>query len=162
MLFRSNPVLFFEHKGLYNEIGNIGDEDTFLPIGKAFVKGKGSELLVIGYSHAFRTAVKGTRDLASRITYIDLGTVSPLDEKTILREARRIGKVMIVQDTPLGGSVGDTVASLIAQKAFDSLKAPVKIVHAGQIPVPFSKILEQSQIPTEERVHEEALLMLAL
>ena len=158
----NNPVLFFEHKGLYNEIGNIGDEDTFLPIGKAFVEGNGSELLVIGYSHAYRTALRGTRDLASKITYIDLGTVSPLDEETILRETRRIGKVMIVQDTPLGGSVGDTVASLIAQNAFDSLKSPVKIVHAGQFPVPFAKILEQSQIPTEERVHQEAEMMLGL
>lgn len=158
----NNPVLFFEHKGLYGDSGNIGDEETFLPLGKAFVHGRGEDLLVIGYSRAFQAARRATQGLQDRITYIDLGTIAPLDEKTILEEVNRIGKVLVVQDTPLGGSVADTVISLISRKAHGALECTPRVVAARSLPTPFSKILEASVIPTEEEILEQVEEMLIL
>ena len=158
----NNPVLFFEHKGLYLDNGDIGDEDTFLPLGKAFVHGNGEDLLIIGYSHAFQTARRATRDIADRITYIDLGTISPIDEETIIEHVNRIGKVLVVEDTPIGGSVADTVVALISTRAHGALDHAPRIVAARKLPTPFSKILEQSVIPTEDEIRSQVDELLIL
>lgn len=155
-----NPVLFFEHKGLYSEEGEAGDGNTFLPLKKAFVHGCGEKLLVISYSHAFSTVKKATRGLEDEITYIDLATINPLDELTIVCESRRIGRVLVVQDTPLNGSVADSVVSVIARNASQSLKAPVEVIAAKALPIPFSRSLERTVIPTEDEVRAKVLALL--
>lgn len=155
-----NPVLFFEHKGLYSEEGDVGDSNSFLPLKKAFVHGCGDKLLIISYSHAFSTVMKATKDLEEYITYIDLATINPLDELTIVGEAKRVGRVLVVQDTPLNGSVGDSVLSILARNAMQDLKVPMEIIAAKALPIPFSRNLERTVIPTVEEVRAKVLALL--
>ena len=154
----NNPVLFFEHKGLYDTQGDVGDENTYLPLGKAIVSEYGSELLLIGYSHAFHTAFESTEDIRERLTYIDLATISPLDKDTIIGYASSFDKILIVQDTPECGSVGDSVISLIARNC-NGLK-DIRLVAARSLPIPFSRNLEKNVIPTIEEIRKAVFELL--
>lgn len=154
----NNPVLFFEHKGLYDEVGDVGDENTFLPLGKAIVREGGEELLIIGYSHAFNTAQKATEALRDRLTYIDLATISPLDKETIISYASRFQRILLVQDTPENGSVGDSVISLISRNVSGERK--IRLISARALPIPFSRELEKNVIPTKEEIYKAAIELL--
>ena len=148
------PVVFVEHKLLYGEIGDVGGSDSYLPLGKAIVKGRGSDLLVIGYSHAFSLAMKALSEVRERITFIDLATIYPLDEETIKAESERIGKVLIVEDTPLEGSVGESVYRIIGG-------GRVEFAASRSMPTPFSRSLEAYSLITEEHIREKAKLLLS-
>ena len=154
----NNPVLFFEHKGLYDTQGDVGDENTYLPLGKAIVSEYGSELLLIGYSHAFHTAFESTEDIRERLTYIDLATISPLDKDTIIGYASSFDKILIVQDTPECGSVGDSVISLIARNC--NGRKDIRLVAARSLPIPFSRNLEKNVIPTTEEIRKAVFELL--
>ena len=154
----NNPVLFFEHKGLYDTEGQAGDANTFLPLKKAFVSGCGKDMLLISYSHAYQTSLEATQSFSDRITYIDLATISPLDEETIIREAGKFEKIMIVQDTPFSGSVGATVAAMISRH-FAGKR--IEIVSALDMPIPFAKSLENAVVPVKERVRIKAASLLS-
>lgn len=154
----NNPVLFFEHKGLYDTQGDVGDENTYLPLGKAIVSEYGSELLLIGYSHAFHTAFESTEDIREMITYIDLATISPLDKDTIIGYASSFDKILIVQDTPECGSVGDSVISLIARNCTG--RKDIRLVAARSLPIPFSRNLEKNVIPTTEEIRKAVFELL--
>lgn len=154
----NNPVLFFEHKGLYDTQGDVGDENTYLPMGKAIVSEYGSELLLIGYSHAFHTAFESTEDIREMITYIDLATISPLDKDTIIGYASSFDKILIVQDTPECGSVGDSVISLIARNC--NGRKDIRLVAARSLPIPFSRNLEKNVIPTTEEIRKAVFELL--
>lgn len=154
----NNPVLFFEHKGLYDTQGDVGDENTYLPLGKAIVSEYGSELLLIGYSHAFHTAFESTEDIREMITYIDLATISPLDKDTIIGYASSFDKILIVQDTPECGSVGDSVISLIARNC--NGRKDIRLVAARSLPIPFSRNLEKNVIPTIEEIRKAVFELL--
>ena len=154
----NNPVLFFEHKGLYDTQGDVGDENTYLPLGKAIVSEYGSELLLIGYSHAFHTAFESTEDIRERLTYIDLATISPLDKDTIIGYASSFDKILIVQDTPECGSVGDSIISLIARNC--NGRKDIRLVAARSLPIPFSRNLEKNVIPTTEEIRKAVFELL--
>ena len=154
----NNPVLFFEHKGLYDTQGDVGDENTYLPLGKAIVSEYGSKLLLIGYSHAFHTAFESTEDIREMITYIDLATISPLDKDTIIGYASSFDKILIVQDTPECGSVGDSVISLIARNC--NGRKDIRLVAARSLPIPFSRNLEKNVIPTTEEIRKAVFELL--
>ena len=154
----NNPVLFFEHKGLYDSVGDVGDENVYLPLGKAIVSSYGNDLLIIGYSHAFHTALEATRDIRDRITYVDLATISPLDKSEIIRQASSHDKILVVQDTPENGSVGDSVISIIAREVPGDKK--IKLLSARSLPIPFSRNLEKSVIPTKEEIRKAAFELL--
>lgn len=154
----NNPVLFFEHKGLYDSVGDVGDENVYLPLGKAIVSSYGDDLLIIGYSHAFHTALEATRDIRDRITYVDLATISPLDKSEIIRQASSHDKILVVQDTPENGSVGDSVISIIAREVSGDKK--IRLLSARSLPIPFSRNLEKSVIPTKEEIRKAAFELL--
>lgn len=138
-------VLFLEHKGLYDECGMVGKMDYF-PLGKARVFGKGRDLLVIGYSRAFVLATKIISE--KEATFIDLMTIKPLDEKTIIDEAKRHKKILIVQDAPLGGSVADNLCRILLP-----LKdKKIEIVAGKDSPIPFSKELEEEVLVSKEKI----------
>ena len=143
----NNPVLFFEHKALYSDQGEIGDENTFLPIGKGIISGCGDKLLVIGYSRAINVA-KQTLD-ESDVTFFDLATIKPLDESGILEYGSRFEKILIVQDTPLQGSVGESVFRLLSQL---ENKPKIKILSTLDMPLPFSKALEREVLISHEQI----------
>lgn len=149
----NNPVLYFEHKMLYNLDGQITDEDV--PIGKAKVITSGSDLTIISYSHAVGTALK-TADLLNEqglsSSVVDLRTLKPLDTETILSEVRKTGRAVIIQDPASFGGVASQVCSLITTdpETFRSLKGPVIQIGGNNTPVPFSKNLEEHTVPTAD------------
>ena len=151
-----DPVVFIEHKKLYSEEGAIGDDGFFLPLGKAIVEGDGNDMLVIGYSHAFSLARKALSDFSDKITFIDLATIHPLDEETIKREYMRVGKALIVQDTPLECSVAESVIRIIADTG---MAMNVRTVSALSMPLAVSRRLESAALPSLERIREEAFLL---
>ena len=148
-----DPVVFIEHKALYREEGEVGDDGFFLPLGKAIVSGKGSKLLVISYSHASALARKALADYRDEITFVDLATINPLDEETIKKEYSRIGKALIVQDTPLECSVAESVMRIIADT---DLPVCARIVSAESMPVPVARSLESSVLPDADRIRKAA------
>ena len=158
-LLIDDPVLFFEHKALYGEMGEIGDTEAFIPIGKAIVHGSGGSLLAIGYSRAFRIMQESLSDISDEITFIDLATIHPLDEETLKREFLRIGKAMIVQEPSLGGSVAESVLRVLSEAG--EVYGKVRIITSEAMPVPSSRIPESNVIISGESIRKaaEELLM---
>lgn len=142
----NNPVLYFEHKGLYSEEGEIGDCNTFLPLGKGIVSGDSEELLVIGYSRALSVAKKA---LCDKATFFDFATLSPMDEAGIREYASKFNRILIVQDTPLQCSAGESVYRIAREANRD---ASIEILSAMDMPVPFSEPLERAVLVNEEKV----------
>ena len=146
----NNPVLFFEHKLLYSEEGEISDEK--LEIGKAKILRQGKDITIISYSHAVKTALETADILSSRgisATVVDLCSLKPLDEKTVLEEVRKTCNAAVIQDPASFGGVASSVTSLIAadKETFAVLKNPVIQIGGKNTPVPFSKELEKACIP---------------
>ena len=149
-----DPVLFFEHKALYGETGDIGDNETFLPIGKAIVHGNGHSLLAIGYSRAFSVMLESLSDISDEVTFIDLATIYPIDEETLRKEYGRIGKALIVQEPSLGGSVAESVLRVLSEAG--EVYNRVRIVTSEAMPIPSSRVPESEVIISRESIRKAA------
>src|SRR5690242_10774406 len=125
-----DPVLFFEHKRTYRLIkGEVPEEDYALPIGRAQVKRPGADLTVISYGLVLHTVLEAAEALAedgTDVEVIDLRSIKPLDQETILTSVCKTSKALIVHEDNLTGGVGAEVAALIAAEAFESLDGPVR------------------------------------
>lgn len=155
----NNPVIFCEHKLLYNAVGNVPEDDYIIQIGQANVMKKGAHLSIITYGYAvqkcLQTALKlKTKGIDAEI--IDLRTLLPLDEKTIIDSVKKTGRVLIVHDAVKTGGVGGEIAALIAEKAFPYLKAPIVRIAGKDVPIPFNKKLEQASVPQVEDIKKAA------
>ena len=157
----ANPVLFFEHKALYDKQGDIGDEKTYLPLGKAIVTGSGDRLSVIGYSRAFSAASDALSDLKDEITFIDLATIKPLDKEAIVSSFSVTKKALIVQDTPQEGSVGEMVLSLLSSLPC-YIPGSVVMLSASSLPLPPSRKLEEAVLISSSQIREAAEGLLTL
>lgn len=149
----NNPVLFFEHKLLYGTSGAV--DDSPLDIGQAKVVREGKDVTVISYSHAVITALETAEILhANRIeaTVVDLCSLKPIDENTVLSQVRKTGRAVIIQDPCGFGGVSSQICSLLVsdKETFNSLKCPVLQLTGENTPVPFSAGLEKSVIPQSE------------
>ena len=145
------PVVFFEHKALYGNKGEIGDSSAILPIGKALVEEKGDKLLVIGYSRGYCEALQALSGYEA--TFLDLCSLKPLDEEAIKKWARKIGKVLIVENVPLQSSVAESIMRIIME---EGIKAEIRVVSALDMPLAFSRKLEYEALPNRERILKEA------
>ena len=149
------PVVFFEHKALYQSEGEIGDEESFLPLGKAIVEEKGEDLLVIGYSRAIHEARKALAEFS--VTFMDLATIKPLDKEAILLWAGKIGRILIVENVPLQSSVAESVIRILHEEGMTN---KVRTVSALEMPLAFSRTLENGALPNRERIREAALALM--
>ncbi len=154
---QNNPVLFFEHKALYNDMGPIGDENAFLPIGKAIVRKGGWKVLVISYSRAYREAEIALKDVEKDVMFIDLATIKPLDEDTLRLYGASFDRILIAEDTPLQSSVAESVVRVIREV---NQSAKIVTVTALDMPLPFSKRLETAAMCSGERIREAFLELL--
>ncbi len=149
-----DPVLFMEPKRVYRASkGEVPEEDYTLPLGKAKIVRHGNQLTVLCYGamvHVVNEAVEeGVKDgLDPEV--IDLMTLSPLDEETVLRSAQKTGRVVIVHEAPKTCGYGAELSALIAEKALMSLEAPIARVAGFDTPFPYT--LEAEYLPTPERV----------
>jgi 2-oxoisovalerate dehydrogenase E1 component beta subunit len=156
----NDPVLFFEHKGLYRRIKeDLPAEDYTVPIGKAKVVREGRDLTIITYGAMVWVALEAADKLAEEgasVEVVDLRTLAPLDRDTVCESARKTSKVLLLhEDTRTGGMAGE-LAATITERVFEYLDGPIVRVTAPDTPVPFSPPLEDAFLPNAEKVIEKA------
>ncbi|HQV31471.1 MAG TPA: alpha-ketoacid dehydrogenase subunit beta, partial [Calditrichia bacterium] len=144
-----NPVLIFEHKGLYRSIKEpIADAPYGIEIGKARVAREGQDLTVISYGigvhWALETATLLAREDGVDIEVLDLRSLLPWDREAVLASVRKTGRVLILNEAPVTGSISGEIAAWIGENAFGELDAPVARIGSLDTPIPFSPRLEQN------------------
>lgn len=159
-----DPVIFFEHKAMYDEEAEVPDEPYTIPFGEAAVTREGDDVTIIAMGRMVNFANQVADKLAKEkigVTVVDIRTTSPLDKETILDTAAETGRVVVVDESHPRCSVASDIAALIAQEAFEHLKAPVKMVTAPHAPVPFSPALEDLYIPSPQKIEAAVREVLA-
>jgi 2-oxoisovalerate dehydrogenase E1 component beta subunit len=156
----NDPVLFFEHKGLYRRIKeDLPEREYTVPLGKARVARKGRDLSIVTYGAMVWTALEAAEALAGEgieIEVLDLRTLAPLDRDAVCETARKTSKVLLLhEDTQTGGLAGELAATL-TERVWDYLDGPIVRVTAPDTPVPFSAPLEEAFLPNVEKVIEKA------
>jgi 2-oxoisovalerate dehydrogenase E1 component len=144
-----NPVLFFEHKGLYRSIRREVPIDYYtLPFGKASLLKTGQDVTIISYGAAVHWALD-TLSLNPEISadLIDLRTLQPLDTETIYNSVQKTGRAIILQEDSLFGGIASDISAGIMEHCFNYLDAPVKRVGSLETPIPFAKQLEDQYLP---------------
>jgi pyruvate dehydrogenase E1 component beta subunit len=160
-----NPVIFIEHESLYGIRGEVpDDEDALVQFGRARICREGSDVTIVGVSRMALTAERAAATLADehgiQAEVIDPRTLRPLDLDTILTSVRTTNRCVIVEEGWPHGGVGANLAALIAEHAFDDLDAPVARVSGADVPMPYSKPLEDIAYPHEPQVVTAALTTL--
>ncbi len=149
-----DPVVFFEHKGLYRKIkGEVPEGEYIVPLGKARVVRPGTHCSVICYGSAVHMALAAADVLAIEgieVEIVDIRTLVPFDEETVLESVRKTHRAVIAHEAVLTAGFGGEIAARIADKAFAYLDAPVKRVAAFDAPTPFAPPLEQAVLPNSE------------
>jgi pyruvate dehydrogenase E1 component beta subunit len=160
-----NPVIFIEHEYLYGQRGDVPDDgDHVVDFGEAAIRREGDDVTLVGISRMAITAEKAAQVLADEhdvsAEVIDPRTLRPLDLDTILSSVRKTNRCVIVEEGWPHGGVGANLAALIQEQAFDYLDAPVGRVTGADVPMPYSKPLEQIAFPHEPQVVDAALATL--
>jgi 2-oxoisovalerate dehydrogenase E1 component beta subunit len=151
-----DPVLYFEHKYLYRRIrGDVPEGDYIVPIGKADIKRPGRDVTILTYGWMLHKSLEAAEIVAQEgidVEVVDLRTLLPLDDETILSSVAKTGRAVIVhEDTRTGGIAGE-IAMRINERIFEYLDAPVVRVTAPDTPVPFSPPLEEFFLPQVEEI----------
>lgn len=160
-----NPVVFMEPKRLYDSPKtDVPEEEYHIPIGKAKVVREGSDLTVVSYGAMMVPSKEAVESLQSEHSIsaelIDLRTISPLDMATVLESVQKTGKVVIVHEAPRTLGIGAEVAAVVADRAVDNLRGPVKRVTGFDTIVPLAK-MEDYYIPNKDRIVKAALELAA-
>lgn len=157
-----DPVIFFEDKTLYNITGDVPENYYTLPLGKADVKREGSDVTIFAVGKQVHTALEAAEQLAAQgieAEVIDPRSLSPLDEEAILISVEKTNRLVIVDEANPRCGIAADISSLVADKGFDLLDAPIKKVTAPHTPVPFSPPLEDIYLPTPDKVVNTVLEM---
>tara|TARA_R110002049_G_scaffold329_7_gene1825 strand:- start:375 stop:2351 length:1977 start_codon:yes stop_codon:yes gene_type:complete len=157
-----NPVLFFEHKGLYRSIYQDVPEDYYtLPFGKAALLKEGSDITVVSYGLGVHWALEALKENPTiNADLLDLRTLQPMDMDAIYSSVKKTGKLIILQEDSLFGGVASDISALVMENCFNFLDAPVTRVASLETPIPFAKNLENNYLP-KERFTDELLRLLA-
>lgn len=155
-----NPVMFFADIGLLYATGEVSEEETLVPIGKANIRRKGSDVTLISYAKTVQVCLDAASALQEQgvsAEVLDLRSLKPLDEATILASVRRTGRAIVVHEASGPCGVGAEVAAIVAEKAFGALKGPVVRITGPDAPAAASFPLEQAFIPQVSRVVDAVL-----
>ena len=166
-----NPVMMFEHKLLYGSKGaraesgavdataDIPDEDYTVPLDKAAVCREGDDVTILGWLLMLHYSIQAAEQLAGegiRAEVIDVRSLSPLDFETIGASVEKTGRVVVIEEGPLSGSVSAEIAASITEQFGEDLRCPVRRVASADVPVPFSPVLENAYRPDVPRIAEAA------
>lgn len=152
-----NPVLFFTDLALGYTAGPVPDGDEAIPLGRAAVRREGGDVTLVSYAKTVAVCEQAAETLAAEgigAEVIDLRTLKPLDEETVLRSVRKTGRLVLVHEASRTCGVGAELAALAAEKAFDRLRAPILRLTGPDAPAPASFPLEQAFVPQPDGVAE--------
>jgi 2-oxoisovalerate dehydrogenase E1 component len=161
-----DPVLYYEHIALYRDprikqkLPDAAPEP--LPLGVAALRRTGDDLAIISYGAYVHVALRVAERLAAdgiQASVLDLRSLAPLDRTTVLAVARHCSRVLIVHEDSRTGGIGESLAAIIQEEAFESLDAPVRVIGALDTPVPYSPPLEELFLPSEAEVERAARLL---
>ncbi len=162
-----DPVLYYEHINLYRDprIKQVLDEaaPAPIPLGKAALRRAGDHLAIISYGAFVHVAMRVAEKLAAdgiEASVVDLRTLVPLDRDALLQMARRCHKVLIIHEDSRTGGIGESLAAIIQEEAFEALDAPVRIIGALDTPVPYSPSLEGFYLPSDVQIERAARLLI--
>jgi 2-oxoisovalerate dehydrogenase E1 component len=161
------PTVFLEPKALYNDpaaIANVPD-DFEVPFGKARIRRSGDRLSIITYGNTTQMCLRSAERIAKEkqinIEVIDIRSIVPLDNETILKSVEKTSRALVVHEDKVFSGFGAEIASMIEEKAFRFLDAPVKRIGATFTPVGFNRILERAILPDDEKIYKAILDILA-
>lgn len=160
-----NTTIFIEHTAIYGLRGEVPDDPDFLiPFGKAAIARPGTDVTLIAYSGAVHQALRAAEMLEEQeeidAEVIDLRTLRPLDIDTVVASVKKTNRAVVVEDDWKFGGFGGEIASLVMERAFDYLDAPVARVSGKDVPMPYNRNLEFAALPSEEDVVDAVLAML--
>ncbi len=156
----NNPVVFMSHKLLMAQKGEVPDEEYTIPIGKANIVRKGKDITVVSWSKMVQEATSAADKLAAQgidAEIIDLRTIKPMDEDTIIKSLKKTGHLIVLHEAVRTNGFGAEVAAVMAEKAYQYLKAPILRVTAPDCPSPFTPVLEKEYLPNADKVVAAAL-----
>jgi acetoin:2,6-dichlorophenolindophenol oxidoreductase subunit beta len=155
-----DPVIFFEHKAMYDMEMEVPDEPYAIPFGEANVTREGDDVTIVAFGRMVNFANEAADNLKKKgvsCTVVDPRTTSPLDADTILETVEETGRLVVVDEAHPRCGMASDISGLVAEKAFGALKAPIKLVTAPHAPVPFSPTLEDMYIPSVAKIEAAVL-----
>jgi pyruvate/2-oxoglutarate/acetoin dehydrogenase E1 component len=158
-----DPVVFIEHKLLYQTEGEVPDDEYLIPLGKAEVKRAGGDLTIVTYSHLTLKCLEAADILESQGIHaevIDLRSLVPMDMDCILTSVRKTGRLIVAHEACRRGGIGGDIAANVLEEAFDDLDAPIMRIAGRNTPIPFSLTLEKACVPSVEEIVQGALAMM--
>ena len=150
-----DPVIFFEHKVMYDDEEEVPDEAYTIPFGEANLTREGDDATIVAFGRMVQFANQAADALEKEgvsVTVVDPRTTSPLDEDTILECVEDTGRLVVVDEAHPRCNMATDIAALVAQNAFGALEAPVKMVTPPHTPVPFAPELEDAYVPEPDRI----------
>ncbi len=150
-----DPVIFCEHKALYETSGDVPEDSYTIPFGEANVVRDGGDVTIVAFGRMVAVAEEAAEELAGNkieAEIIDPRTTSPLDADTILESVENTGRLVVVDEASPRCNLATDVSALVAKEAFGSLRAPIEMVTPPHTPVPFSDALEDLYIPDAQKV----------
>ncbi|MGI9383830.1 MAG: alpha-ketoacid dehydrogenase subunit beta [Methyloligellaceae bacterium] len=151
----NDPVIFCEHKNLYEHESDVPEESYTIPFGEANVVREGGDVSIVTYGQTVHRAAEAAESLAQdgvECEIIDLRTLSPIDTDTVIESVENTGRLVCVDEANPRCSIASDVSAMVSQEAFGALKAGIQMVTAPHTPVPFSPALEDLYIPSVEQI----------
>lgn len=152
-----NPVIFLEHELLYGQSFEVPDNLEPIEIGKARIVREGADVTIVTFSMQVKLAMEAAEQLSQQgieAEVIDLRTIKPLDESAILESVRKTGRLVVVEEGWFFAGVGASIASIAMRDAFDYLDAPVEVISAKDVPLPYAANLEKMALPSTQEILE--------
>ncbi|MER5391380.1 transketolase C-terminal domain-containing protein, partial [Saccharopolyspora sp. NPDC002686] len=150
-----DPVIFCEHKAMYDVVGDVPEESYAIPFGEANFVREGEDVTIVAFGRMVPIAAEAADELAKsgvECEVVDPRTTSPLDTDSILESVENTGRLVVVDEATPRCNLATDVSALVAREAFGSLQAPIEMVTAPHTPVPFSDALESMYIPDAQQV----------
>src|SRR5574339_963991 len=150
-----NPVVFIEHKLLYNTKGDVPDADYSIPIGKAEIKRDGRDITIVSYSRTLLFSLEAAATLSEKgieAEVIDLRTIEPLDMDTILESVKGTGRLLVVHESHNNCGIGAEIITRTYEQAPDTLIMPPRRLGAKHVPIPVAEPLETAVLPQTDDI----------
>lgn len=154
-----NPVIFLENELLYGQSFEIPDHVLPIEIGKAKIVREGESVTIVTFSIQVKLAMAAAEELEKvgiSAEVIDLRTIKPLDEEAIIESVKKTGRLVVVEEGWFFAGIGATISSIVMQKAFDYLDAPVECVCGKEVPLPYAANLEKLALPSIDEIVDAA------